>query len=178
MTKHSIICCPPEEVNPAFVNEFLREFYVIDSLEENAGDINVVITSDGGWSQGGMAIFDALMNANNKVVTTGLGAVSSIAVLIFQAGTERWIGPSASLFLHEMSLHGEGPVTHMRRSVAECERLHVYNKALSSRSGGILTPADIQKMCVDETLLTPEEAIERGLADRILGQPKKKDKKK
>lgn len=181
MPERTLVLCPPEgELNPQIVGSFLEQLTLLDSMK---GRINVVITSDGGWSQGGMAIYDAIRNTVNPVTTIGLGSVSSIAVLILQAGDTRLLGPNCGVFLHEMSWGGDASLKDLKRTAEEVHILQDrYCKLIADRSGGAagggVNAETVLKLCKEEVLLDAETALKLGLIDGILdGRPIMKKKK-
>jgi ATP-dependent Clp protease protease subunit len=162
------------EINPETVTEFLKEF---SELDASSGPIEVRICSDGGWCEGGFAIFDAIQTAANDVTTIGLGSVGSIAVLIFNAGHKRVLAPNAVLFLHETSSHFEASLSQLNMLTKEINRLHSqYCQRLSERTGWELK--EVEKACAKEMYLPAEAALTLGFADAILTRPPKPAKRK
>lgn len=174
MPERTIVLCPPEgELNPQSVAVFLEQLMHLDSTK---GPITVVITSDGGWSQGGMAIYDAIRSCANHVTTVGLGSVSSIAVLILQAGDVRLLGPNTGIFMHEMSWGGEAGLKDLKRTTQEVHLLQErYCDLIGERSG--TSSGNILKMCKEEVLLDADSALALGLVDGILEAKTLKKKK-
>lgn len=161
MSPRTILLC--EDIGAETVNSMLEALLVLDSEK---GDIEVRICSDGGWTQGAMAIYDAIRACRNRVITIGTGSVGSAAVLVLQAGDERRLTPNATLYLHQTSYEGGGSASTMSVMAAETVRIHEqYCRLIAARSN--LDTPYVLAMCSGDKFVPATEAIDLGLADGI-----------
>src|SRR5262245_21562763 len=74
------------EVGEESVARFLLGFHMLDAT---SGDIDLVICSVGGDTNGGFGIYDSLHLAQNRVTAKVFGEALSIAALILQGADKR-----------------------------------------------------------------------------------------
>jgi ATP-dependent protease ClpP protease subunit len=164
MNERTLVLCPSESLDGAEVRAFLEAFSALDA---EPGLIKVLICSDGGWTNGAFAIYDAIVNANNPVVTVAMGTVGSAAVVIHQAGKLRLVGKNAVFFLHEGGTELHEKFSAMKRFLSEGERLDAqYRRLISERSG--IPEEAVKKLCDGDSFVPAEDAINLGLADGYL----------
>lgn len=133
-------------------------------------DITLWINSPGGLLQPTFALIDLLTQMKNDLMTVAMGTVESAAVLVLLAGTtgKRYITPHCSLMVHEYSWSNSGSYTEMNSRMREVRRtIDKQLDYMSERTGKSKT--QLKKIVRhEETWLTPEEALEWGLVDKIL----------
>ncbi len=138
-----------------------------------ADHITVNIRSTGGSVADALLIYDALCATEAVVTTRCYGYTASAATVIAQAAASglREISPNALYLIHRSASSAEGNAVELQQSV---DLLSKTDRRLaeiySARSGRNV--ADIEAL-MDENggngrWLTPEEAVEAGLADRII----------
>ena len=149
---------------------------VLHSLDASRGPITVVLASDGGDVEVGWAIYDAIRGAKNRVTIDGYGNVYSAAVLILQAGDLRRLTKNCRVMLHNGSvdLGSRDSRQVAAAALAYDQETDMYIQELALRSG---LPRDrVKDMCDQETYLLAKEAVDLGLADRVIPYPKKRTK--
>lgn len=97
-----------------------------------------------------------------------------MAVAIFLSGAKRFIAKNAYVYLHEASRVFKNTTTveirNLKGAIEDLAYSHkTYVKILVERSGGKLTQAHAEELMHKETTLSPEQAIELGIAHEILG---------
>jgi ATP-dependent Clp protease protease subunit len=140
-------------------------------LDRTPGPIHILLNSEGGDAEGGMAIYECLRTANNPTMIEAMGIVASAAVPILVAGTVRFLNPETKVMIHEVTWYGDGafstPVIHSLSK--ETEKMNRrYHEILAERTGKSVK--DIEKWCADETYMDCAEAIKFGFADKVLDQ--------
>jgi ATP-dependent protease ClpP protease subunit len=168
------------DVDPNLVGEFLSALKEADSTE---GDLDIYIASDGGWAEGGIAMYDAIRACKNLINTIAVGAVSSAAVLPFVAGDTRAMYKGARMFLHPLSLHeihgGSLSIDVLKSTVKEMENLERIYCQYVAESSSHLGPKDVKHLCDCQTYLSSSECLELGLSDSTIQEnPKKKRNKR
>jgi ATP-dependent Clp protease protease subunit len=163
MSMRTIVFAPAEEVDPAYVAAFLETFLELDSTK---GTIKILICTFGGWSEGGMAIFDAIRASKNKVITVATGLVASIGVLIHQAGDERLMTENAFLFFHMSGAAHEGTVKQVVSASRQLERIHErYERLIAERAG--LDVNTVRELCAHDTYVDKNLAHKLSLINGI-----------
>ncbi|WNM70285.1 Clp protease-like protein [Myxococcus phage Mx1] len=161
METRTLVLC--DEITSESTKDFLQAFLALDA---SRGPIEVRICSGGGWTGGGFAIYDAIRHAKNTVTTVGTGLVGSMATLIFQAGDKRVLMKNTAVFLHPISMGGEGYLSVLETHLQEAKRLQEqYIQEMSARTGR--TVHEIKKLCSKDVFFDADEAITYGLADEI-----------
>jgi ATP-dependent protease ClpP protease subunit len=142
--------------------------------EDMQGEIQLVINSYGGISAIGMTFFDMMKSVLKPNLTTiGSGDVDSSGIVVFLAGSRRYLTKNTTLLLH---LAGRTLPARRRVSTADMEemlkedRLKDYQYAciVAEACRDKYTPEMILDLMRANTILTAEEAVNMGLADRVL----------
>jgi len=156
------------------VDESMAEYFIkaMSILSATDGQINVHMNNQGGDEYHGLAIYDSITTCPHRVVITVYGHAMSMGSWILQAADERVMTPHSTLMIH----YGEwGKSDHFKymeveylegvringlMEVAYLERIREAQPSFTQRK--------LKKMLMDETYLPADEAVELGLADRIL----------
>ncbi len=79
-----------------------RVFEAVSNMSESGIDTaHVLIQSNGGYVSDGLCMYNFLSNAPIKFVMYNGGAVASIAVILFLAGSERYASETARFMVHK-----------------------------------------------------------------------------
>lgn len=129
--------------------------------------IRVHIDSRGGSVSEGWAIYNALQEHPAKVVTYGDGFVASAALYPFMAGEERYASHLSAYYFHQVVTSASGYASDLRAAAEKAEILgEVGLAAFTGRTR--MTPEEVRQLQKNETWLTPEQALEKGVATAIL----------
>lgn len=134
--------------------------------------INLHIHSPGGAAFEGTAIKNQLQQhpATVNVIVDGLAA--SAASMIAMAGDTVTMAPSAQMMVHDASALVVGQSSDMQTMAARLESVsQSYAQAYAAKAGGSV--ADWRAAMQPETWFTAAEAVEAGLADKVMPKPKK-----
>ena len=131
--------------------------------------ITLYINSPGGLVTAGMAIYDTMQYISTDIQTIVVGQACSMASLLASAGTKgkRLMLPHARHMIHQPLGGASGQATDVEIRAKELLRwkrqlTEIYQKT---------TGKDIETLKADmerDKFMTPEEAVEYGLADRIV----------
>jgi ATP-dependent Clp protease protease subunit len=141
------------------------------SNEDTKKDIHFYINSPGGSITAGLAVYDTMQFLRCDVATYCVGQAASMAAVLLAGGRaeKRFLLSNNRILLHQPLITGEliGPATDLDIEAKEILRLRtrLYN-ILSNHTGQ--TPEKVEKDCDRNLWLDAEEAINYGLADRIL----------
>lgn len=131
--------------------------------------IQLIINSCGGSCSAGFAIIDLLEWSKIPIHAVGLGQIASMALLIFMAGTKRIITPRTSILSHRFSALSAGSHAQLIAGRREEDLMHQRILDHFRRYSRLKTDQEVESKLLRETdvWLTPEEAVEYGLADII-----------
>jgi ATP-dependent Clp protease, protease subunit len=143
-------------------------------MESTEEEITLVVNSYGGVTGIGMSFYDAVNTwLNPNLTTIGSGDVDSSGVIIFLSGKKRYLTKNTTLLLHLAGRTFEGgkrfSSLDLENALKE-DRLKDYQYAcvVADATNGRYTPERILGLMAENTLLTAEEAVNMGLADRVL----------
>jgi len=141
------------------------------SNEDSKNDVHFYINSPGGAITSGLAIYDTMRFLRCEVATYCVGQAASMAAVLLSGGQagKRFVLANGRVLLHQPSISGilEGTATDLAIEAKEILRLRnrLY-KILAEHTGQNVEK--IEKDCDRNLWLEAEEAINYGLADRIL----------
>ena len=140
----------------------------LDDLSEDISDLCVHINSYGGEVAEGVAIYNALRSHSAKVTTVCEGFACSIASVIFMAGDERIMRDSSLLMLHNASMPACGDANDHRKAADDLDVITELSKtAYLNHATESLTREKLDEVMDAETWVTPEQALEWGLATEV-----------
>lgn len=141
---------------------------VIDAIKGlDTQEISVYIDSYGGSVAAGWGIYNALRQHPAKIKTYGVGFVASAALYPFLAGDERYASPLSAYYLHEAWTSASGYADELRRAADQIESLtDVGVNAFVERAG--MERDKVLELMRAETWLTPESALELGIATALI----------
>lgn len=137
-------------------------------LPDDITEIGVHINSYGGEVAEGVAIYNALRAHSAKVTTVCEGFACSVASVIFMAGDERVMRDSSLLMLHNASMPAHGDANAHRKAADDLDVITELSKtAYLNHATDALTREKLDEIMDSETWVTPEQALEWGLATEI-----------
>jgi len=141
------------------------------SNEDSKSDIHFYINSPGGSITAGLAIYDTMQFLRCEVATYCVGQAASMAAVLLAGGTagKRFLLSNSRVLLHQPMISGilEAPATDLDIQAREILRLRTRLYEILSRHTG-QKPEKIEKDCDRDLWLEAQEAVDYGLADRIL----------
>jgi len=141
------------------------------SNEDAKKDIHFYINSPGGAITAGLAIYDTMQFLRCEVATYCVGQAASMAAVLLAGGHagKRFLLASNRVLLHQPLISGQliGPATDLDIEAKEILRLRARLYDILSNHTGQSTEK-VEKDCDRNLWLDAAEAIEYGLADRVL----------
>lgn len=135
--------------------------------------IYLVVSTYGGSIDEMFSLYDTLKFLPCPVHTVALGKVMSAGVLLLASGVKgkRLIGASARIMIHPLSAGVHGNVFELENQTQEAKRLQEL------MVNALVKETKMSKKQVEDTImrpmldyyLTPEQAIEFGIVDRVIG---------
>ena len=140
-------------------------------LESQAADkdITLYINSPGGLVTAGMAIYDTMQYISSDIQTVVVGQACSMGSLLASAGTKgkRMMLPHSRHMIHQPLGGASGQATDVEIRANELLRWKKELTEIYEKTTG--QPLDKLKADMErDKFMTPEEAVEYGLADRIV----------
>ncbi len=129
--------------------------------------IRVHINSYGGAVSEGWAIYSALREHPAKIVTYGDGFVASAALYPFMAGDERYASNLSAYFFHQVMTFASGYAEDLRAAADEADVLTEIGMAAFTERAG-MSEDTVRQLMENETWLTPQQALEYGVATAIV----------
>lgn len=143
----------------------------LDSKEE-CKEINMYISSGGGSVYAGNGIIDVMQHIDTPVNTICTGIAMSMGNQILAAGTGiRSAMPNSRIMIHSIGHGTGGKIQDTRIQHDEGEFLQEQlMRQMAGYTKGKTSYEEILVLTDRDKFLTPEEAIEIGLIDKIVGQ--------
>lgn len=133
--------------------------------------IYVYINSPGGSVDAGLAIYDTMQAIEPDVETIGAGTVASMAAVLLLGGAPgyRRMLPHTRMLLHDPLIAGLGPTSCLDLSARAEDLMKVRNSIIDIISlHSRLERSEVEELTAKDTYLSAEEAVDKGLADRVL----------
>lgn len=157
-------------VDDATANLIIAQMLFL-SNEDTKTDIHFYINSPGGSITAGLAVYDTMQFLRCDVATYCVGQAASMAALLMAGGKaeKRFLLANNRILLHQPLISGQliGPATDLDIEAQEILRLRTRLYDILAKHTG-QTVEKVEKDCDRNLWLNAEEAIEYGLADRIL----------
>lgn len=153
----------------------IKSMLYLQSVNKNQ-DVNLYINCPGGNVDETLAIFDTMKFLTCDVATCCIGSASSGGALILAAGTKgkRSALPHAKVMIHQPWGWVGGQASDMRIQADEILRAKAtLNRIMSECSGRPLE--QIERDTERDRYMDAKEALDYGLIDEILDNPKKKE---
>jgi len=132
-------------------------------------DINFYINSPGGSIAAGFAIYDTMQFIKPDVSTLCVGMAASMGAFLLAAGAKgkRFALPNSTVLIHQPLGGFQGQASdiaiHAKYILSLRERL---NRLFAQHTGKPIT--QIERDTDRDNFLTPDEAVEYGLVDKVL----------
>ena len=158
------------QVEDYMANLIVSQLLFLESENPDA-DITLYINSPGGVITSGMSIYDTMQYIKPDVVTVVNGQACSMGSFLAQSGAagKRYVLPNSRTMIHQPSGGARGmqsdieiqykEITHMKKQLTNLYVKH-NNKGK--------TYEDFERDMDRDTFLTAQEAVDYGLADRVI----------
>ena len=141
------------------------------SNEDTKTDLHFYINSPGGSITSGLAVYDTMQFLRCDVATYCIGQAASMGAVLLAGGKagKRFLLANNRILLHQPMITGQliGPATDIDIEAQEILRLRSRLYDILAKHTG-QTNERVEKDCDRNLWLSAEEAIQYGLADRIL----------
>jgi ATP-dependent Clp protease protease subunit len=157
-------------INDQVANVIIAQLLFLER-EDPDKDISLYIQSPGGVINSGLAIYDTMQLIKPEVSTICVGVAASMATVLLAAGAKgkRYALPNATIHMHQAFGGAQGQAADVEIAAREIMRLQDVIRGILSKHTG----QTLEKIAHDtdrDFYLNPEQAVEYGLVDEILGK--------
>lgn len=158
------------EINADTACEFVKKVLLLNS-EDSQKPIDVLINSPGGEINSGMLMYDVIQASRAPIRMFCIGRAYSMGAVLFACGKDgRYILPHGELMLHEPLLGNRvGGNSSSIKSISDSllETKRKMNRILAKHTGK--TEEEVERATGFDHYFSPEESVEFGLCDEIVG---------
>jgi ATP-dependent Clp protease protease subunit len=156
-------------------NIIVAQLLFLDA-EDPERDVYLYVNSPGGGVYAGLAIYDTIQHMRAPVATFAVGIAASMAAVLVAAGEKGKRGalPNSRFMIHQPSGGSQGTASDIE--IAAQEILYTrtrLNEILAKHTGQTLE--QVQDDVDRDRFMSPGEAVEYGLIDRVLEGPVRND---
>jgi ATP-dependent Clp protease protease subunit len=164
-------------INDQMANVIIAQLLYLER-EDPDKDISLYINCPGGIISAGLAIYDTMQLIRPDVSTICVGMAASMGTVLLCAGTKgkRYALPNATIHLHQAVGGAQGQAADIEIAAREIMRLQSLLRDILVKHTG----QTMEKITHDtdrDFYLTPEQAVEYGLVDEVLGKAGKETAK-
>ena len=156
------------DINAESVYSIIRQLRYLEREDADA-EITMFINSPGGEVSSGLALYDVMKAISCPIRTVCIGTAASMGAVLFVAGNKRDLLPHARVMIHDPLISGGiGGSALQLKSISE-HLLHTRKtmaKILAQHTGKTID--EIYNKTSNDTYFYGEEAVEFGLADRVV----------
>lgn len=131
--------------------------------------ITLYINSPGSEVQSGLALYDVMQAVSCPIRTVCLGMAASMGALLFIAGDEREILPHSRVMIHDplIGAGAGGSALSVKARADDLMRIRDITAGVIARHSG-MSIERVFELTASDTYFEAEEAVEAGLADRVI----------
>ena len=157
-----------DEVDDRVASLICAQLLFLESQDPEK-EINLYINSPGGSVTAGLAIYDTMRYISSPVTTVCIGRAASMGAFLLAAGKPgmRFALPNSQIMIHQPSAGYRGQATDIEIHAREVLRLKErLNRMLAENTRHPYE--EIVQATERDNFLTPEEALQLGIIDRVL----------
>lgn len=150
-------------------NTIIAQLLYLEREDPERG-VSIYINSPGGVISAGLAIYDTMQMISPEVSTVCVGMAASMATVLLSGGAKgkRYCLPNSTVHMHQALGGAQGQASDIEIAAREILRLQDRLRTILSQNTG-QTYERIAQDSDRDYYLTPEQAVEYGLVDEILG---------
>ena len=158
-------------INDQVANVVIAQLLYLER-EDPDKDISLYIHCPGGIISAGLAIYDTMQLIRPDVSTICVGLAASMGTLLLCAGAKgkRYALPNSTIHLHQAFGGAQGQAADVEIAAREIMRMQEVIRGIIAKHTG----KPLEKIVHDtdrDFYLNPQQAVEYGLVDEILGKP-------
>jgi len=158
-------------INDQVANVIIAQLLYLER-EDPDKDISLYVHCPGGIISAGLAIYDTMQLVRPDVSTICVGLAASMGTVILCAGAKgkRYALPNSTIHLHQAFGGAQGQAADIEIAAREIMRIQDIIKGILAKHTG----QPLEKIAHDtdrDFYLNPEQAVEYGIVDEVLGKP-------
>lgn len=158
-------------ISDPVANTIIAQLLYLEREDPDRG-VSIYINSPGGQISSGLAIYDTMQMIAPEVSTVCVGMAASMGTVLLSGGAKgkRYCLPNSTVHMHQALGGAQGQASDIEIAAREILRLQDKLRNILSANTGQSYDRIAQDSDRD-FYLTPEQAVEYGLVDEILGGP-------
>jgi len=163
-------------INDQVANVIIAQLLYLER-EDPDKDISLYIHCPGGIISAGLAIYDTMQLIRPDVSTICVGLAASMGTLLLCSGAKgkRYALPNSTMHLHQAFGGAQGQAADIEIAAREIMRMQEVIRGIIAKHTG----QPLEKIVHDtdrDFYLNPQQAVEYGLVDEVLGKPSEEAK--
>ena len=156
-------------ISDPVANTIIAQLLYLEREDPDRG-VSIYINSPGGQISSGLAIYDTMQMIAPEVSTVCVGMAASMGTVLLSGGAKgkRYCLPNSTVHMHQALGGAQGQASDIEIAAREILRLQDKLRNILSDNTG-QTYEKIAQDTDRDFYLTPEQAVEYGLVDEILG---------
>ena len=165
LRRRELECTGP--IDSDSVYQLCRQLRYLQQADPD-GEITMFINSPGGEVDSGLALYDVMKGISCPIRTVCMGVAASMGAVLFAAGDKREILPHGRVMIHDPLISSTGgSALHLQEISRNLLKTREELCAILARHTG-KTLDEIYEKTAQDSWFAAEEAVEFGLADRII----------
>lgn len=166
MLMHREIQCTGE-INDRVCDSLSMQLRYLSAVDPEK-EIKLFVNSPGGEVSSGLAIYDVMKSISCPIRTICIGMAASMAAVLFISGDEREMLPHSRVMIHDPLITNFGGSALKVKSLSDdLLRTREITASIIARHTG-KSLEEIYDATAKETYFDAQEAVDYGLADRII----------
>lgn len=157
-----------EAIDSAVANTVIAQMLFLEKQDPKA-PITLYVNSPGWHVTAWLAIYDTMQYVSCPITTIAMWLAASMwtIILVWWAKWRRFSLPNSEIMIHQPLGWAEGQATEIKLAAKHIEKTgQVLYKIIADHSGQDI--AKVEADCDRDNYMTPEEALEYGLIDKII----------
>lgn len=155
------------QIDDKSAKHVIERLLYLDSIGDE--EIQLFLSSPGGYVTAGFAIYDTMLGLNSPVSTICSGLSASMASILLSAGTKgrRFIQPHAKVMIHQPSGGAQGQASNIEIQAAEILKIRDQSARILAENCN----QDYDRVLKDfnrDYWMDADESVAYGIADSIL----------
>ena len=157
-----------DAIDSMVANTVVAQLLFLEKVDPKA-PITMYVNSPGGHVSAGLAIYDTMQHIKPEVSTVCVGLAASMGAVILAGGAKgkRYSLPHSEIMIHQPLGGAEGQAKDIKIAAENIIKTgSVLYEILAKHTGKPVAQVEID--CDRDNFMSPEEALEYGLIDKII----------
>lgn len=157
-----------DAIDSMVANTVVAQLLFLEKVDPKA-PITMYVNSPGGHVTAGLAIYDTMQHIKPEVSTVCVGLAASMGAIILAGGTKgkRFSLPHSEIMIHQPLGGAEGQAIDIKIAAENIIKTGATLYGILAKHTG-KPLAQVEKDCDRDNFMSPEEALEYGLIDKII----------